>query len=140
MKRLYLFVISATVFTVLLLVSLFVASCNKQTDPSVSGIIGTWTNEGTGDYDDVVQTILTINEDGTMIINSFSAIDAPDESDNGISAVWKAEGDNLKIGIPGIEAESEMDEDDYESCKFKVENDCLLLCADGIWYLYTKTN
>lgn len=139
MNRKHVLILS-TAFSAVLLIALLVPSCSKQPDleQSASDIIGAWFNEGTGDHDDVVQTILTIKDDGTMTINAFSSIDKPEDSDNIIPAVWKAEGDNLIMGFAGIEDEDGMDEHDYESCKFKVENDCLLLCADDIWYLFSK--
>ena len=141
MKRYHSF-ISAASFSILLLMSLIIASCNKHSDPdpSESDLIGVWANEATGDSEDLIRTILTINEDGTMTVSSYSSMDPPEDPDYAIPMEWKATGECLQIRYKGIEQEDELDNDDYESCKYKVEGDCLLLCADEIWHLYSRIN
>lgn len=119
---------------------LFFAGCdnNKNSDPYASGIVGTWYNEGMGDADDVVKALMTINEDGTMAINAISSVDIPDMPDDVIKMVWSVEEDVLKIGFRGIEQEDEMDEQDYESFKFKLGNNQLSLYSDDTWHVFTK--
>ncbi|MBQ0081303.1 MAG: hypothetical protein KBS95_07160 [Alistipes sp.] len=129
-----------TMFFSIMSVVIFFVCCHRQstTDPSVNSIIGTWYLEGVGDYEDEIKTLMVINEDGTMTINAISSIDMPDVIEDVMPLTWKKKDNVLEIGFLGIEQDGELEEQDYESCQFKLENNYLELCSDDVWYKFSR--